>query len=63
MCLRKKDPRGRGVKVERGRLGEKDQAEGQSRYIALHLLLSVSDSSGYKIRGLLSLGEWGWLFV
>lgn len=42
-----------------GSVGEKDQAAGQSRYIALHLLGSMSDSSGYKIIGLLSLGEWG----
>lgn len=62
MCQRKKDQKGKGIWVGEEGLGsirEKDQAEGQSRYIALHLLMSMHDPSDYKIIGLLSLRKWG----
>lgn len=44
-----------------GSVGKKDQAEGQSRLnTALHLLMSVYDSSNYKtILTLLGLGDEG----
>lgn len=68
MCQRKKDQRGRGIWVREeglGSIGEKDQSEGQSRHITLHLLMATKKTktkktcSDNKIIGLLGLGEWG----
>lgn len=62
MCQRKKDQKGKGIWVGEeglGSIGEKNQAEGQSRYIALHLLMPMYDPSDNKIIGLFSLRKWG----